>query len=91
MKTEFFIGDVFRINNYHGLEDDPPILIIHGSDDKLVPIQQSKVFMEKLAEKGVPHKLLEIPRKGHGWRSPVENEYETVNDWYRKYLLSEQP
>lgn len=87
------VKELFRANSpiVHVSEDDPPILIIHGSDDKLVPIQQSKIFMEKLAEKGVPHKLLEIPGKGHGWRPPVENEYETVNDWYRKYLLSQQP
>ena len=68
-------------------DDDPPILIIHGTDDKLVPIQQSEIFIDKLEEQGVSCKLLEIKGKGHGWKTPVENEYTEVLNWYGQFLL----
>lgn len=66
--------------------DDPPILIIHGSDDRLVPIQQSKIMIEKLKDHGVSSKLLVMPGKGHGWDSPLEHEYEEVVAWFNYNL-----
>jgi acetyl esterase/lipase len=66
--------------------DDPPILIIHGSDDRLVPIQQSKIMIEKLKDHGVSSKLLVMPGKGHGWDSPLDHEYQEVVEWYNQFL-----
>lgn len=68
-------------------DDDPPTLIIHGSEDKLVPIQQSEIIIDKLKESGVPCKLLIMEGKGHGWNTPLENEYSEVIDWFNLYLL----
>lgn len=68
-------------------DGDPPILIIHGSNDKLVPIQQSKIFIDKLREQGIPCKLLEMKGEGHGWKTHLENEYAEVIDWYNQFLL----
>ncbi|MBN1157791.1 MAG: alpha/beta hydrolase [Bacteroidales bacterium] len=71
-------------------DDDPPILIIHGSDDKLVPVQQSKLIIDKLQEHGVKCKLLEVQGKGHGniygWDEPSENEYNEVIAWFNQFL-----
>lgn len=67
--------------------DDSPILIIHGSDDKLVPIQQSEIFINMLKEQGVPCKLLIMPGEGHGWEIPLENEYSEVIGWFNQFLL----
>lgn len=36
-------------------KDSPPTVIIHGTIDKTVPIQQSEVLDAKLTELGVPH------------------------------------
>ena len=44
----------------------PPILTIHGDDDKLVPYQQSVKLHELLTKAGVKNQLLTIPGKGHG-------------------------
>ena len=38
----------------HVTADDPPTLIIHGDADKLVPIQQAEIIIEKLKSVGVP-------------------------------------
>ncbi len=51
----------------HVSADDPPTLIIHGDADKLVPIQQAEIIVEKLKEAGVEAKLVVKPGAGHGW------------------------
>ena len=43
----------------------PPALIVHGDDDKIVPLQQSKAMDQALAKAGVPHKLEVISGGGH--------------------------
>jgi acetyl esterase/lipase len=47
-------------------DDNPPVLIIHGSADNLVPIQQSELIIDKFKKHGVPCKLLVMPGKEHG-------------------------
>ena len=42
----------------HVSADDPPTLIIHGDADKLVPIQQAELFIDKLKSAGVEAKLV---------------------------------
>lgn len=45
----------------------PPHLIIHGTADKVVPIDQSKALAAKLKELNVPCRYIEMPGDGHGW------------------------
>lgn len=65
--------------------DDPPVLIIHGDADMLVPLQQSESMVRKLEEAGVPTKL--IVKKGgpHGWKNIEEDEKNFI-DWFDQYL-----
>ena len=46
---------------------DPPALLIHGSDDRTVPVQQSRDFYTLLKSKGVPVELVEIPGVDHSF------------------------
>jgi acetyl esterase/lipase len=62
-----------------------PTLIIHGDADKLVPIQQAKVMVEKLKEEGVPAELVVKKGKAHGW-SGMDKDMVTILDWFDKYL-----
>ena len=50
----------------HVTPDDPPTLIIHGDADKLVPIQQAQMIVEKLKGAGVP---AEAGRQAKGKRT----------------------
>lgn len=55
----------------------PPVLIVHGDADKLVPLQQSEWFVEKAKEAGVGDRVRLIVKPGaaHGWQnSGVERE-----------------
>lgn len=47
-------------------EDNPPILILHGTHDALVPYAQSTEFAAALKEKGVAVLLQTLPGSGHG-------------------------
>ncbi|MFP6765073.1 MAG: alpha/beta hydrolase fold domain-containing protein, partial [Planctomycetaceae bacterium] len=47
-------------------QDDPPFLIIHGTQDPLVPFNQSVIFAEKLKAGGVPYILQEMTGGEHG-------------------------
>lgn len=48
-------------------KSDPPVLIMHGSDDTTVPIAQSRIFYEALRAKGVPTEFVIEPGVGHSW------------------------
>ncbi len=48
-------------------EDDPPILIVHGDRDALVPYHQSLLLHDALAAAGVPVTLYRVEGGGHGW------------------------
>lgn len=46
--------------------DDPPFLIIHGSKDPSVPLEQSRKLHEKLTEAGVSSTFRIVDGAGHG-------------------------
>lgn len=41
--------------------DCPPVLLVHGTGDALVPIGESRALAEKLSEHGVIHEVVELP------------------------------
>ncbi len=50
----------------HLTKDDPPVLIFHGDQDKLVPVSQSRILHEKYQEMGLESSLHIIEGAGHG-------------------------
>ena len=65
--------------------DDPPVIIIHGDKDVLVPKQQSESIIAKFKEAGVANELIIKEGGGHGWRNREAEEKNFV-DWFDKYL-----
>ena len=65
--------------------DDPPVIIIHGDKDVLVPKQQSESIIEKFKEAKVICRLIIKEGGGHGWRNREVEEKNFV-DWFDKYL-----
>ena len=65
--------------------DDPPVLIIHGNKDVLVPMQQAESIIAKLKTANVPANLIIKEGGGHGWRDRDVDEKNFV-DWFDKYL-----
>ena len=69
----------------HVSPDDPPTLIIHGDQDRLVPLQQSELIVEKLKKAGVETNLVVKKGAGHGWLGLDKDESQLI-DWFDKYL-----
>jgi acetyl esterase/lipase len=67
-----------------------PTLIIHGDADKLVPIQQSELIIERFKAAGVPAKLIVKPGAAHGWPG-LDKDLVTFADWFDSYLLKGAP
>ena len=71
-------------------KNDPPILIMHGDQDPLVPYSQSVLFEEKLQAAGVQVQLVKMEGEGHGGRgfdSPKAREQ--VSQFFNKVLHPE--
>lgn len=49
----------------HVTRDTPPILLVHGDQDNLVPLQQSEVLMAKLKQSKVDATLHVVKGQGH--------------------------
>ena len=47
--------------------DDPPMLILHGTDDARIPLGQSEALAGALAQVGVAHRLIVVDRARHGF------------------------
>ncbi len=65
----------------------PPTLIVHGDADKLVPLQQSEIFVEKAKAGGAIAKLVVKHGGGHGWPD-MGNDLPLLADWFDQYLRS---
>ena len=50
--------------------DDPPFLIVHGTKDDLVPLEQSELLEVALRKAGVDVTLVKIEGGGHVFAGP---------------------
>jgi acetyl esterase/lipase len=71
---------------YFVTADDPPTLIAHGDADKLVPLSQSRMIIEKLMEVNVPCELKIKAGGGHGFWKDMTEYTAMFADWFDKYL-----
>ncbi len=67
--------------------DDPPVLLIHGDADRLVPIRNSEDMHAALLEAGVTTEFITIPDAGHGFRGDdAERARVAVVEWFETHL-----
>ncbi|MGZ3355194.1 MAG: alpha/beta hydrolase fold domain-containing protein [Isosphaeraceae bacterium] len=56
----------------HVSRDDSPTLLVHGTDDRWVPLEQSQRMAESLSQAGVLNRLIVVPGARHGFELPVK-------------------
>jgi len=67
----------------------PPFLLVHGTDDTRVAVEQSRLFQAKLRAVGTPCGLLLVPGVGHGmvtWEKAHTNYKTQLIEWLRKTM-----
>jgi len=69
----------------HVSPDDAPTVIVHGDADRLVPIQQAEILVEKLKAAGVEAKLVVKPGAVHGWPR-MDKDLVIFADWFDAHL-----
>jgi acetyl esterase/lipase len=70
---------------YQASSDDPPILLLHGDKDELVPLQQSELMVDALQDAGGTVRLIVKEGAGHGWANIFE-DLSVAFDWFDQYL-----
>jgi acetyl esterase/lipase len=70
----------------------PPILTIHGDNDRLVPYNHAVRLHEALTKAGVANQLLTVPKGGHGNFTPEERMkiFATIREFLAKHGLPVQ-
>jgi acetyl esterase/lipase len=69
--------------------DDPPVLLIHGTEDRTVPLSHSTRIHEAFQQKGVTSELIVIEGAGHGFRGEdATRATAALIDWFEKTLLT---
>jgi len=63
----------------------PPILIIHGDADTLVPPQQATWFADKARAAGATVELVRKPGLGHGWPN-LDRDLPLLADFFDRWL-----
>ncbi|MNQ41635.1 Prolyl tripeptidyl peptidase precursor [compost metagenome] len=61
---------------------ESPLLLIHGKDDTVVPIEQSRVMAEALRRAGKPVELVELPGEDH-WLSRADTRQQMLRETVR--------
>ncbi len=78
----------------HITSDDPPVLLIHGDKDDVVPYELSVQFAEKLSQSGVASKLIRVRGAGHGPGFSGADDPPDIGswaaDWFGSHLLQGQ-
>jgi dipeptidyl aminopeptidase/acylaminoacyl peptidase len=74
---------------YHAENITSPLLLVHGDEDVVVPIEQSKEIRRKIRERGGDAELIVLKGEGHMFQRA--ESWETIvveaEKWWRKTLL----
>ena len=68
--------------------DSSPALILHGREDRCVPVSQAEELYAGLREFGIPAEFVSYPREGHQATEPahVADQRERILRWLATYL-----
>lgn len=70
----------------------PPVLVMHGELDAVVPVEQSAAFARALERAGKPVRLVRIARAGHSnWSAAAETELLTELETFLAIHLPLEP
>lgn len=80
------LGDLSPVENIG--PDAPPFLLIHGTEDLLVPFSQSRAMCERMTTAGASCELFPVPGAGHGirWWGEASAYKQKMTEWLNRQL-----
>lgn len=66
-------------NELHVSSNTPPTFMVHSSDDKAVPVENTLVYYRQLVQNGVPAEVHIFPEGGHGFGLGLTDGH--VSEW----------
>lgn len=77
-------------------KEDPPLLLVHGEKDDLVPFDQSVQMTDAYRRLGLPVEFIPVQNAGHDFEhvgeAPISPSIETIHqktiDFFKQYLVS---
>jgi carboxymethylenebutenolidase len=70
----------------------PPVLILHGDADRIVPVSEARELVGLCKEKKVLHELVIYPGQGHGFTGdPARDALLRASDWLDRHVKSADP
>ncbi|KAK1245667.1 hypothetical protein MKX07_004736 [Trichoderma sp. CBMAI-0711] len=83
--------DIYRERSalYNAEKVQSPLLLLHGQEDTVVPLEQARLMAASLEERGKDVRLVEFPGDGHMLAHPesAKGWLEEEEKWWRKTLL----
>lgn len=72
----------------HAAAINVPVLMVHGSDDWTVEVDQSQIMGKAMDAAGKPYKLVIIPATDHYFRNPGPQRelFSTISDFLKQHL-----
>ncbi len=65
----------------------PPTLILHGEQDRIVPIANAYAVQGILRARGVPHEIIVYPGEGHGFGAAAQADAaQRINAFFSRHL-----
>ena len=61
-----------------------PVLIVHGDQDRLLPVEWARENRDKYRREGHEVKYIELPGQGHLWANQKQIQ-ETIWDFFEKH------
>ena len=75
---------------FHIGRTDPPILTLHGTKDRLVPIEGSELLHEEMIKAQVPGQLFPMENTGHGMGGDRKKGQALLRNFFFDYLKSSE-
>ena len=84
-------ADLYRARSplFHADKIVDPLIVFQGTDDVVVPQDQSDRIVESLKRRGVPHEYHLFEGEGHGWRkaATIETYYKRIERFLLQHVI----
>lgn len=67
-------------------QNSVPTLILHGDEDKIVPIRQSQKFSRLLTQNGVDNQFIAMSGLGHDFQNCTDSDIEAITEYTMSFI-----